>query len=62
MTLTFNPEKYSNLLAHYQPKSMKNELDNERHLAILKQLMHPPNPRPEEDELHELLITLKGKF
>lgn len=30
MTLTFNPDKYSKLLAHYQHKLIRTEVENER--------------------------------
>ena len=30
MTLTFNPEKYKEVLSEYQPKLIKTEIENER--------------------------------
>ncbi len=48
MTLTFNPEKYSQLLERYQPKVIRNEEENERDLAIVEELMHRQNRSPEE--------------
>lgn len=62
MTLTFNPEKYSELLVKYQPKLIRTEAENEKALAIVEQLMHRYNRTPEENELYELLITLIEKF
>jgi HTH-type transcriptional regulator / antitoxin HigA len=62
MTLTFNSDKYKELLAQYQPKLIRNEEDNEKALAIVEELMHRPNRSPEEDELYELLIILIEKF
>lgn len=62
MTLTFNPDKYKELLAMYQPKLIRNEEENDKALAIVEELMHRQNRSPEEDELYELLITLVEKF
>jgi HTH-type transcriptional regulator / antitoxin HigA len=62
MTLTFNPNKYSELLSRYQPKLIRTEADNEQALAIVEELMHRPNRSLEENELYDLLITLIEKF
>lgn len=62
MTLTFNPDKYSKLLAHYQPKLIRTEEENEKALAVVEELMHRQNRSPEENELYDLLITLIEKF
>jgi HTH-type transcriptional regulator / antitoxin HigA len=62
MTLTFNPNKYSELLSRYQPKLIRTEVDNEQALAIAEELMHRPNRSLEENELYDLLITLIEKF
>lgn len=62
MTLTFNSDKYNELLIKYQPKLIKTESENEKALAIVEELMHRPNRTPEENELYELLITLIEKF
>ena len=62
MTLTFNPDKYSQLLVRYQPRLIRTEEENERALAIVEELMHRPNRSLEENELYELLITLIEKF
>ncbi|AFZ59233.1 hypothetical protein H6G54_02420 [Anabaena cylindrica FACHB-243] len=61
MTLTFNPEKYKELLTAYLPKIIKTEAENEEALAIVEDLMHRERS-PEEDELYQLLITLIEKF
>ena len=62
MTLTFNPEKYKELLFNYQPKIIRTETENEKALAIVEELMHRKNRTPEEEDLYELLITLIEKF
>ena len=62
MTLTFNQEKYKELLCRYQPKVIKSEADNETALKIVEQLMHSNNRTPEENELYDLLVTLVEKF
>lgn len=62
MTLTFNPDQYSKLLAQYQPKLIRTEEENEKALAVVEELMHRQNRSPEENELYDLLITLIEKF
>ncbi|MCU0544036.1 MAG: transcriptional regulator [Oscillatoriaceae cyanobacterium Prado104] len=62
MTLTFNPDKYKDLLSQYQPKIIRNEADNEKALAVVEELMHRRDRTPEEDELYELLIALIERF
>jgi HTH-type transcriptional regulator / antitoxin HigA len=61
MTLTFNPDKYKELLTAYLPKLIKSEAENEQALGIVEDLMHRKRT-PEEDELYQLLITLIEKF
>lgn len=61
MTLTFNSEKYKELLTTYLPKIIRTEAENEEALAIVEDLMHRERS-PEEDELYQLLITLIEKF
>ncbi len=61
MTLTFNPEKYKELLTTYLPKLIRTEAENLEALAIVEELMHR-NRTPEENELYHLLITLIEKF
>jgi len=46
-----NSDKYKELLAHYQPKLIRNEEENEKALAIVEELMHRANRSPEEDEI-----------
>lgn len=58
MTLTFNHEKYKELLFNYQPKIIRTEAENEKALAIVEELMHRKNRIPEEEKVYELLITL----
>ena len=61
MTLTFNPEKYKELLTAYLPKIIRTEAENKQALAIVEDLMHRERT-PEENELYQLLITLIEKF
>ncbi|MEH1851253.1 MAG: hypothetical protein V7L11_06080 [Nostoc sp.] len=61
MILTFNPDKYKDLLTAYLPKLIKTEAENEQALGIVEDLMHRERT-PEEDELYQLLITLIEKF
>ena len=61
MTLTFNPEKYKELLTTYLPKIIRTEAENEQALVIVEDLMHRKRSA-EEDELYQLLITLIEKF
>jgi HTH-type transcriptional regulator / antitoxin HigA len=62
MTLTFNPDRYQDLLSQYQPKLIKTEGENERALAVVESLMHRHDRSPEEEELYQLLIVLIEKF
>jgi HTH-type transcriptional regulator / antitoxin HigA len=50
MPLTFNPDKYKELLSQYQPKIIRNEADNEKALAIVEELMHGRDLTPKDDE------------
>ncbi len=61
MTLTFNSEKYKELLTTYLTKIIRTEAENKEALAIVEDLMHRERS-PEEDELYQLLITLIEKF
>ncbi|MBE9201347.1 MULTISPECIES: hypothetical protein [unclassified Nodularia (in: cyanobacteria)] len=61
MTLTFNPDKYKELLTAYLPKLIKTEAENEQALAIVEDLMHRERT-PEENEVYQLLLTLIEKF
>ncbi|MGB8698453.1 MAG: transcriptional regulator [Thermosynechococcaceae cyanobacterium] len=62
MTLTFNSQKYSELLAQYQPKLIRTEAENKQALALVEELMHRLHRSPEENELYDLLVTLIEKF
>lgn len=62
MTLTFNRERYKDLLSEYQPKLIKTEIENEQALAMVEKLMHLASRTPEQQELYELLIVLVEKF
>lgn len=62
MTLAFNPEKYKELLFNYQSKIIRTEVENEKALAIVEELMYKKDRTPEEEELYELLIILIEKF
>ena len=62
MTLTFNPEKYKEILSEYQPKLIKTEAENEHALMIVEQLMHLPSRSPEQEEIYELLVVLIERF
>jgi HTH-type transcriptional regulator / antitoxin HigA len=62
MTLTFNQDKYKELLLQYQPKLIRTEEKNEKALALVEELMHHEHRSPEENELYELLIFLIERF
>jgi HTH-type transcriptional regulator / antitoxin HigA len=62
MTLTFNRDKYKELLSEYQPKIIKTEVENEEALTIVEQLMHLQNRTPEQDAIYELLVVLIERF
>ena len=62
MMLTFNPDRYMDLLAEYQPKLIRTEDENEQALAMVEKLMHLSSRTPEQQELYELLVVLVEKF
>jgi HTH-type transcriptional regulator / antitoxin HigA len=62
MTLTFNRDKYTELLSEYQPKVIKTEVENEEALAIVEQLMYLKDRTPEQDAIYELLVVLIERF
>ena len=62
MMLTFNPEKYKEVLSEYQPKLIKTEAENERALVMVEQLMNLPNRSPEQEEIYDLLVILIERF
>lgn len=62
MTLTINPEIYSQLLSKYQPRIIKTEEENDKFLEIVEELLSRPNITPEEDTLLELFVKLIEDF
>ncbi len=60
--LTFNSKTYGELLAHYQPKAITTEVENERVIAIAQELEHRSELSLEEEALLELLISLIERF
>ena len=62
MTLTINPESYSQLLALYQPKVIETEAENDLAIAKATELEHKVARTIEEDAILELLVTLIEKF
>ena len=62
MMLTFNTEKYKEVLSEYQPKLIKTEAENERALVLVEQLMNLPNRSPEQEEIYDLLVILIERF
>jgi len=62
MTLTFNSEKYSELLSKYQPRIITSEQENEKFLAIIEELLSCDHLTPEEDAVLELLVRLIEDF
>jgi HTH-type transcriptional regulator / antitoxin HigA len=62
MTLTFNTEKYKEVLSEYQPRLIKTEAENERALAIVERLMNSSDLSPEQEEICDLLVILIERF
>lgn len=62
MTLTFSPDKYGTLLAHYQPKPITTEAENEKAISLAQELEHRPSLSEEEETLLELLLVLIEQF
>jgi HTH-type transcriptional regulator / antitoxin HigA len=62
MTLTFDPEKYKEVLSEYQPRLIKTEAENERALAIVERLMNSSDLSPEQEEICDLLVILIERF
>lgn len=58
MTLTINPEIYSQLLSKYQPRIIKTEAENDKFLEVVEELLSRPNITPEENTLLELFVNL----
>jgi HTH-type transcriptional regulator / antitoxin HigA len=57
MTLTFNRDAYSSLLAQFTPMVITTEAEYDRALAVAKQLTFAKNRTPEERSL----FNLQGK-
>jgi HTH-type transcriptional regulator / antitoxin HigA len=62
MTLTFNLDRYKDLLFEYQPRLIKTEHENEQALLVIEKLMHLSDRTPEQNELYELLVVLVERF
>lgn len=62
MTLTFNADIYSQLLAEYRPKVIVSEQENEAAIALAQELEHLPNQTPEQEALLNLLVMLIEKY
>ncbi|MEH1766891.1 MAG: transcriptional regulator [Nostoc sp.] len=62
MTLTFNPDIYSQLLSQHQPRIIKTEEENENFLEIVEELLSRSHLTLEEDALLELLVKLIKDF
>jgi HTH-type transcriptional regulator / antitoxin HigA len=62
MTLTFNPESYTDLLVRYQPKPLTKDTEYEAAIALAEELEHRPHLTLEEETLLELLVTLIEKY
>jgi HTH-type transcriptional regulator / antitoxin HigA len=62
MTLTFNRDKYTELLSEYQPKIIKTEVENEQALEVVERLMHLHSRTPEQEAIYELLVVLIERF
>jgi HTH-type transcriptional regulator / antitoxin HigA len=58
MTLTFNPETYSHLLAEISPKVIETEAEYDRALAIAEKLTFDRYKTPEERSIYQLLVLL----
>jgi HTH-type transcriptional regulator / antitoxin HigA len=58
MTLTFDNNTYTNLLAEIVPKVIENEGEYDRALSIAERLTFNPNKAPEERAIYQLLVML----
>jgi HTH-type transcriptional regulator / antitoxin HigA len=58
MTLTFNPQTYSHLLAEISPKVIETEAEYDRALVIAEKLTFNHNKTPEERSIYQLLVML----
>ncbi|ABW27584.1 helix-turn-helix domain-containing protein [Acaryochloris marina] len=62
MSLTFNVDIYSQLLAEYRPKVIASERENEAAIALAQKLEHLPNQTSEQEALLDLLVMLIEKY
>ena len=62
MTLTFNPESYTDLLVRYQPKPIATPAEYEAAIALASDLEHRANVTSDEETLLELVVTLIEKY
>jgi HTH-type transcriptional regulator / antitoxin HigA len=58
MTLTFNPQTYSDLLAEISPKVIETDAEYDRALGIAEQLTFNRHKTPEERSIYQLLVLL----
>lgn len=58
MTLTFDKNKYSQLLAEIAPQIIETEAEYERLLKVAEELTFKKNRTPEERTLYKLLVKL----
>ena len=58
MILTTSQDRYSQLLAQYQPQVIASEAENERLLEIVEELMACPKRTPEQDRVLQLVSML----
>jgi HTH-type transcriptional regulator / antitoxin HigA len=58
MTLTFNPQTYSHLLAEISPKVIETEAEYEQALVIAEKLTFNHHKTPEERSIYQLLVIL----
>jgi HTH-type transcriptional regulator / antitoxin HigA len=58
MTLTFNPQTYSHLLAKISPKVIETEAEYDRALIVTEELTFNRHKTPEERSIYQLLVIL----
>jgi HTH-type transcriptional regulator / antitoxin HigA len=58
MTLTFNPQIYSHLLAEISPKVIETEAEYDQALVIAEKLTFNHHKTPEERSIYQLLVML----
>jgi HTH-type transcriptional regulator / antitoxin HigA len=62
MTLTFDPQIYSNLLVEASPKVIETEEEYERFLALTERLHFAKRLTAEEGILYQLLVALVEQY